>query len=160
MMKSVKKAVIFTVLTVLWTGVIFSFSLQPAEASASLSGGLLQCLLNWIDWLTGIQILVSFAHFLIRKLAHFLEFFLLGTLSFEASKHLFSKWYPSFCYGAMIAVCDELLQYVTGGGRAMRLTDMLLDMFGVGVGILLVSFCQKFLANRKNKNADNNKKSA
>lgn len=153
-MKSQKKALLFAVLTVLWTGVIFSFSLQPAEASASLSGGLLQCLLDWFDWLTGLQIPVSVAHHLIRKAAHFGEFFLLGIFSFQASKYLWQKRFPALAYGILIAVTDEVIQFFTGGGRAMRVADMLLDTAGVAAAILILSFFQKMFTQRKHKNTE------
>ena len=150
-MKSKKKAVIFTVLALLWTVVIFSFSLQPAEASASLSGGLLKRLLDWFHAITGLQIPPSFAHFLIRKTAHFGEFFLLGVFSYHASKHWFGKWVPALCYGALIAVSDELIQHFTGHGRAMRIADMLLDTAGVFAAILVILGISKSVAARKHK---------
>ncbi len=153
-MKSQKKALLFGVLTLLWTGVIFSFSLQPAKESASLSGGLLKCLLDWLDWLTGLQIPVSFAHFLIRKIAHFGEFFLLGIFSFQASKYLWQKRFPALIYGIVIAVCDEGIQYFTGGGRAMRVTDMLLDTFGVAAAVLLLVWFHRLSIRRKYKHTE------
>lgn len=145
---------IYTVLTLVWTVVIFSFSLQPAEASANLSGGLLNRLLSWFHWLTGLQIPTYFAHFLIRKAAHFGEFFLLGTFAYQASKYWLQKWWPALLYGILIAISDECIQYHTGGGRAMRISDMLLDTLGVAAAILAVIGLAKLLARRKHKNAN------
>ena len=153
-MKSYQKAMIFTVLTLIWTAVIFSFSLQPAEASANLSGGLLKRLLNWFHWLTGLQIPTYFAHYLIRKAAHFSEFFLLGVFAYQASKYWLQKWWPALGYGILIAISDECIQYHTGGGRAMRISDMLLDTAGVAAAILTVMFLAKRIACRKHKNAN------
>ena len=154
-MKSQKKAVIFSLLTILWTAVIFSFSLQPAEASASLSGGLLQRLLDWFYWCTGLQIPTSFAHFMIRKIAHFSEFFLLGILGYQACKNWLGKWWPALCYGAVIAVMDEHIQYFTASGRAMLVTDMILDTAGVATAIVLTLLFAEIAAKRKNKNTKN-----
>ncbi|MBR5239566.1 MAG: VanZ family protein [Clostridia bacterium] len=154
-MKSWKKASLFTALALLWTAVIFSFSLQPAEASASLSGGLLQRLLDWFYWLTGLSIPTYFAHFLIRKAAHFGEFFLLGILSYQASKHWFGRWYPALLYGAVVAVADEHIQHYTGGGRAMLISDMILDTVGVATAILLLLLLAKISRNKKHKNTKN-----
>lgn len=159
-MKHRQKSILFAVLTLLWTGVIFSFSLQPAEASASLSGGLLKTLLNWFHWLTGLQIPVSFAHFLIRKTAHFLEFFLLGVFACQTSRLLLKKWWPALLYGGLIAVTDEVIQYFTGSGRAMRVTDMLLDTVGVAVAILVMWYFGKIRTNQKHKNTKNREKRA
>ncbi|MBO5020620.1 MAG: VanZ family protein, partial [Clostridia bacterium] len=81
-MKKPNKWWIYALLTLSWTGVIFAFSLQPANASANLSGGLLQRLLNlWYQW-TNLQIPVDAVHRLFRKVAHFGEFFVLGTFAF------------------------------------------------------------------------------
>lgn len=154
-MKSWKKALFFTIVTLLWTGVIFFFSLQPAEASANLSGGLLQRLLGWFYWLTGLKIPTSFAHFLIRKTAHFGEFFLLGVFAFGASKHWWKIWWPALLYGIWVAVTDEVIQFFTGSGRAMRVSDMLLDTAGVITAILITSVILKSFAQRKHKNTEN-----
>lgn len=154
-MKSYKKAIVFTVLTLIWTAVIFSFSLQPAEASANLSGGLLKRLLNWFHWITGLQIPTYFAHYLIRKAAHFGEFFLLGVFAYQASKYWVQKWRPALLYGILIAISDECIQYHTGGGRAMRISDMLLDTAGVAFAIFTVIVLTKRLTRRKHKNTKN-----
>lgn len=159
-MKSQKKAILFTVLSILWTAVIFSFSLQPAKESSTLSGGILQRLLDWFYWLTKLQIPSYFAHFLLRKLAHFGEFFLLGVFSYQAGKHLFGTWYPALIYGALVAVADEHIQHYTGGGRAMLVSDMMLDTAGVEIAILVMVLVTKFLANRKHKHTKNNLKNA
>ena len=159
-MKLQKKTATFGILTLLWTAVIFSFSLQPAEASASLSGGLLKHLLAWLHQFTGLQIPISFAHHLIRKTAHFLEFFLLGTLADATSRHLIQKWWPALCYGAIVAVTDEVIQHFTGSGRAMRAADMLLDTVGVAVAILLWNTIVKIRTARKNKNTKTTKNPA
>ena len=142
-------------LTLLWTLVIFSFSLQPAQASANLSGGLLQHLLDWFYRLTGLQIPTYFAHVLIRKTAHFVEFFLLGVFSYQTSRHWFSKWYPALLYGALVAVTDEYIQHCTGGGRAMLVSDMILDTCGVAAAIGVMLLIVKLSKNKKHKNSKN-----
>ena len=159
-MKSRKKAMIFTLLTLMWTAVIFSFSLQPAETSAGLSGGLLQRFLNWFYGLTGILLPADLMHMLIRKTAHFCEFFLLGVLGYHASKNLFQKIWPALMYGAFVAVTDECIQHITGSGRAMRFSDMVLDTVGVATAILVIWGLGKLAAKRKHKNTKKNKKSA
>ena len=151
-MKHRQKSILFAVLTVLWTGVIFSFSLQPAQASSNLSGGLLQILLSWIHRFTTLQIPVSLAHHLIRKTAHFLEFFLLGTLAYKTSGLFWEKWLPALIYGMLIAVTDETIQFFTGSGRAMRISDMLLDTAGVATAILVMWYLGKLCTRRKHKN--------
>ncbi len=155
-MKLQKKAVLYTLLTLLWTAVIFSFSMQPATVSVGLSGGLLQSLLTWFYGLTGIHLPADLMHTIIRKTAHFCEFFLLGVLSYQASKYLLQnvqkiqkKWI-ALLYGALVAVADECIQFCTGAGRAMRVTDMILDTCGVATAILVMMLLTK--KNKKHKN--------
>ncbi len=145
-MKSHKKAVVFTLLTLLWTAVIFSFSMQPANVSVGLSGGLLQHFLNWFYGLTGVHLPADLVHTIIRKTAHFCEFFLLGVFSFQASRYLFEKMlikWPALLYGALVAVADECIQFCTGAGRAMRVADMILDTCGVVTAVVMMALLTK-----------------
>ncbi len=153
-MKSQKKTVLFVVLTLLWTVVIFSFSLQPAKVSAGMSGSVLEYILDWFYKLTGILLPADLTHTLIRKTAHFCEFFLLGIFARQATKRVWKAWWPALCYGALVAVCDECLQYLAKSGRAMRVTDMLLDTAGVATAILLSGIIAKRVANKKHKNTE------
>ena len=98
-MKRKNKAILWCCITLLWTGVIFWFSLQPATASANLSGGLLQKLLGWFYQITAIQIPVERAHWLFRKAAHFGEFFLLGIFSGSFFHAIWKKTFPALLYG-------------------------------------------------------------
>lgn len=155
MMKSQKKAIIFTLLALLWTAVIFSFSMQPAKVSVGFSGGLLQSLLSCFYGLTGIHLPADLMHTIIRKTAHFCEFFLLGVLAYQATRYLFAKMqklqqkWPVLLYGALVAIADECIQFCTGSGRAMRVTDMLLDTCSVAAAILVMA-----LLFRKHKNTE------
>ncbi len=136
-----QKLILWGVLTLLWTAVIFSFSMQPANQSANLSGGLLQALLGWIYALTEVEIPLAMVHNLFRKAAHFAEFFVLGIFSGNCSRSLFEKRSPALLYGGLIACLDEILQFHTGAGRAMRFSDMLIDFSGVfvAVGMLILA---------------------
>ncbi len=151
-MKIQKKTVFFAVLTLLWTAVIFAFSLQPASVSADMSGGVLQRILDWFYAVTGVMLPAGLTHTVIRKTAHFCEFFLLGTLSYQVSKQIFKIRWPALCYGAFVAVTDEVIQYFTDSGRAMRFTDMCLDTAGVAAAILVAGFLGKIRTKKKHKN--------
>lgn len=80
------KKYIWTILTLLWIGVIFSFSLQPAAVSEGVSVGFGRWLLETVAgklW-KGAESLsaerLDCLHHLLRKAAHFSEYFLLGIL--------------------------------------------------------------------------------
>ena len=138
-MKQSRKTVLFFILTLCWTGVIFSFSLQPATASAELSGGILSRLLELMFQLTGIRIPPDMIHNLFRKVAHFGEFFILGGFASLWLKNAKKPWLMPLFYCGSIALLDECLQFITGEGRAMRILDMGIDIFGAFAGILLIN---------------------
>ncbi len=148
-MKSNKKALVWGIVTLVWTGVIFMFSLQPANQSANLSGGILTHILEWIYQWTGMVIPIEAVHNLFRKLAHFIEFFLLGLFAMQFFGAMKKRPLWAFGYGALIAVVDETIQFFTGAGRAMRFSDMVLDTFGVFVALL---FLWIFAPKSKKKN--------
>ncbi len=148
-MKSKNKAILWGILTIVWTCVIFSFSLQPASQSANLSRGILAHILEWLDQWTGMVIPIEAVHNLFRKLAHFTEFFLLGLLAMQFFGAIKKRPLWTLCYGALIAVMDETIQFFTGAGRAMRFSDMVLDTFGVLFALLLLWI---FVPKSKKKN--------
>lgn len=142
--KTYQKYTIMT-LTLIWMGVIFWFSAQPAVQSAGMSGavlGGLQKLLLDIPVLN--TVLVSgMAEHLLRKGAHFLEYTVLGVLLLLcANSHLSEKWKKlrlpvAFVSGILYAGTDELHQYYVPG-RSAQFSDVLLDSAGVLTGIILI----------------------
>ena len=120
---------------VIWCVVfIFSNSLQIAEVSSEISGrftALLNRIFSYLPW----EIVLTEG--LVRKLAHFAEFTLLGFLStlclFSYTKKLiaFSPW--PLLFGLFIAVCDESIQKFVPG-RTGQMKDVLIDFSGVCCG--------------------------
>lgn len=144
-------------ITCIWTGVIFSFSLQPAEVSNETSMGvgnfLLETFFPWLydTWEEMPLAQKDMLHFVLRKCAHFSEYFVLGALAIWT-------WYQTkrghsravawgHCF--LIASLDECLQLFVGG-RSGQFRDVLLDSVGALAGILVLSFIRlKFLSGRK-----------
>ena len=130
---------IFMVMTILWVVVIFSLSLQPAEVSNDVSGSFLQKVMEWF-FTGGLgQAQVDFLHSIIRKCAHFTEFFVLGVLSSLAISYteLLRKGLTGISFCLLVAITDETIQLFVGG-RAGRILDVLIDGTGALVGIVLV----------------------
>ena len=78
------KKYLYPMLTLCWVALIFSFSLQPADASSQVSSGLLRTLLE--TFLPGLVERLSAAQLemlelFVRKCAHFTEFAILGVFS-------------------------------------------------------------------------------
>lgn len=139
------KRFIFIIITLIWTAVIFSFSLQSGEVSGDLSGSVLEAILGFFmpGVLESPEKLELF-HLILRKCAHFTEFMILGVLSSIALKHM-KVGYKNIIgvgYCVLIASLDETLQLFVSG-RAGRVQDVLIDSAGALVGVLVVVICFK-----------------
>ena len=143
------KRFIFITITLIWTAVIFSLSLQSGEVSGDLSGSVLEALLGFFmpGVLESPEKLELF-HLILRKCAHFTEFMILGVLNSIALKYM-KVGYKSIIglgYCVLIASLDETLQLFVSG-RAGRVQDVMIDSAGALVGIVVVFVCLKFKMN-------------
>ncbi|MBQ6153177.1 MAG: VanZ family protein [Ruminococcus sp.] len=141
-MKIVKRIarVVFPVLSVLMITFIFYQSSMDADASSVESGSLLEMINGFLSSL-GISPFVS--DHLIRKAAHFSEYFILGTLLFASMKVWLSKdvlilTYPAGA-GLLVALSDEFIQTFSNG-RSSEFKDVLLDLAGVLTAIVALYF--------------------
>ncbi len=134
------------ILLVIWTGVIFGFSAQNSEDSSEVSHGIVDRVaeavypnyknLNESEK----QEVLERIDMPVRKLAHFLEFFVLGLIAFVffATFNGFSlklKFIIPFVYGLIYAVIDELHQLLVAG-RACRVLDVCIDLAGVLLAVI------------------------
>ncbi len=121
-----KRRIIFGILAVLWLGFIFFNSLQDAKVSGSMSGGILSALHLPLELET-----------LIRKLAHFFFFMILGLLvggTFYKGKKVLI---PIVLLCVLLCACaDETLQLFSDG-RSSELRDVWIDFSGATVGAVL-----------------------
>lgn len=153
-MKQNKKN-IYIALTLLWTVIIFSFSLQPGEVSSDMSQGfgrwLLQTFAPWLlDYMESLSPeQLEYLHFLLRKCAHFTEYFILGVLAISAvyQTKFSNKWRYALLYGVLVAAIDETIQRFVPE-RAGRLADVFLDSSGVFFGIICYLLFKKFSCSR------------
>ncbi|SHF52491.1 MULTISPECIES: VanZ family protein [Caloramator] len=135
-------------LVLIWMGVIFLFSSQNGDKSSE-NNKFIVYILNTL----GIDIntiLSGNADFIIRKAAHFTEYFILYFLLYNALKEDF--YFTSSTIFAIIitflyAVSDEFHQsFVPGRGPAFR--DVLIDTSG-GVFCMVVIYLSKIIRKRK-----------
>lgn len=146
------KKLIFTILTLIWTAVIFAFSLQSGDISGDLSGSVLETILGFFmpSVLNNPERLKLF-HLVLRKCAHFTEFMILGVLARNAIQYM-EFHYKGICAMAFcvsIAAIDETLQLFVSG-RAGRVQDVLIDSAGAVMGIVLVVVWLKLKSKRLN----------
>lgn len=131
----------------IWMGVIYMFSAQPASASSQMSGSLMKWLIGIIDVTPIPEILgEDLLHTLIRKMAHFTIYFVLGVLVFRATQEgIKIEWrsiWISFLICVIYAGSDEFHQlYVPG--RSGQVTDVLIDSSGALLGILTTQIVHK-----------------
>ncbi len=139
-------SVIMLIFSIFCMYMIFMFSYQSSEISASESGFLYRFFMN----LVGNRIFIS--HNTFRKIAHFLEFTALGFGTFGALffyNGFYCVW-TSFIFCQLYSISDEIHQYFVPG-RACRVFDYLVDCSGVICGILVFYLISEIILKIKNK---------
>ena len=150
-------ALLFSVLT---SVAIFLFSAQNGEKSGSSSDGLTEKILH----IFGVEkedeaderyqeVVISVGSVL-RKMAHFTEYFIFGAALCGFFSTFGWKWYGtggiSLAVCALYAASDELHQYFVPG-RCASVWDVLLDSTGALCGIVLVlGICMIVRKHRQN----------
>ena len=124
---------------VLWCGLIFFMSNQNADESSNQSLFLAEVLNRWLKQLFGPHAFPVSEH-AVRKTAHFLEYLVLGCLLFmgflDKSK-LARSILLVFAAGLIFSVSDEIHQLFIPG-RTMRPSDILIDMAGITIAVVMM----------------------
>ena len=119
-----KRKIIFLVLFILFTLYIFSNSMMPAKESAK-QGGRVIAFLTYL-----FSCSQHTATLIVRKSAHFLEFFIQGALFSGIIFESFKKNYIYLLFfGLLTAVTDEFIQNFSEG-RGSMVSDCLIDFSG------------------------------
>lgn len=138
-----------TVLIILTLALIWGHSLLGREASTEESGFVMELLEPVLEMVVGEG---NVTEFLVRKLAHFTEFFVLGLelLTFFAyRKPLFPQAFLlALTHGFFAAFLDETIQ--TFSGRGPMIQDVWLDICGFAVGASLMLGIMVWRKHRKN----------
>ncbi len=149
------KRIILTILLISWIGVIFSFSNQNGEESQKLSDNVTEAIIDKTVELTRIEItkaqkeqLIEDSRFVIRKIAHFSIYFILGIIayltikSYDFKKIIFYTLIICLVY----AISDEVHQMFIAE-RTPHLLDIFIDFSGAFISCMLIHL----LINVKNK---------
>ncbi len=127
-------------------GVIFYFSARPAVQSSEQSA----VFVEWLKKLFGENEMFSF---IVRKLAHFLEFAGLALLFNIALYFTYLKTKPHMAviFTALYAASDEIHQIFVDG-RSCQLVDWGIDVFGAVCGtigfLVIFAIISKILKNK------------
>ncbi|CEK32861.1 acetobutylicum phosphotransbutyrylase,Predicted integral membrane protein,VanZ like family [[Clostridium] sordellii] len=141
-------------LTIIWMGLIYYMSNQPASISSSQSGGFINMLSNLPIIGNTIKELmkIGIAEFLIRKSAHMFLYFMLSILIYMVFKNINNK--KAYLYsiiGCFIYACTDEIHQLFIIGRSGEFKDVLVDTLGATIGLLIVFIINKILNLRKNK---------
>ncbi len=146
--------ILFLILLITTFVIIFWFSSQNGDESGKMSKGLINILLNiFFSKSSNKEEIINILHPIIRKLAHFTIFTLVGIWSmslletFNLSKK--NKILISVLIGFLYACSDEIHQRFISDRFASPI-DVLIDTCGVVFGIIIVIIIIKAVNKRKN----------
>ena len=140
-----KKKIIYLVMLILWIGFIFGNSLMNGKSSGSFSGSITEVIHNVLQNIH-INIKIETLHTIIRKGAHFSEYFLLGIIMilnvYQYLKE--AKYFISFSIGfcLLISIIDETIQTFVEG-RSGNIVDVGIDSLGFLLSILIMSLLDR-----------------
>ena len=120
---------------------ILTQSLLPANISSNQSGFIVDFLHPLVSNI-GIKINIETFSQIVRKLAHFTEFFLLGVLWYVIYMKYFNKAkliIVVLIHGLLSAIADETIQLFVDG-RSGEIGDVLIDFSGVILASIMMYF--------------------
>lgn len=122
-----------TILMLLWMILIFTMSSFDATESANQSNFIVNIITN-IFKIENIEVL----SFIIRKLAHFTEYLILGflTINMLNKNDISKKYLISILICIIYATSDEIHQIFVPG-RACQIRDILINSIGSITGVYL-----------------------
>lgn len=137
-MKTRKTGIILLCLLILFTiGFIWGNSMKSRSESQLLSLGVLQFIRPLLDAIFSPEHVTDH---LVRKLAHFTEFAMLGAelalLSVLLGKRELHSILNCLFAGLLVAVADETIQLFSS--RGSQVIDVVLDFSGVVMGVLVL----------------------
>lgn len=131
--------IIWWVLIISWCSFIYVQSDKPADESSKSSIRIVELVNKSIEGVAGHG-RFAISETFVRKVAHFLEYFVLGCLLFMGflrTENFRKTIIFALAAGFLYAVSDELHQnYVPG--RAMRYYDVIIDTAGVATGLYVL----------------------
>ena len=135
------KHIIFIVLGILMHLLILTQSLLPANISSNQSGFIVDFLYPLVSNI-GIRINIETFSHIVRKLAHFTEFFLLGVIWYVIYMKYFNKAklvIVVLIHGLLSSIADETIQLFVDG-RSGEIRDVLIDFSGVILANIMMYF--------------------
>lgn len=138
---------VWIIILIWWIGFIFSNSIATAEESSDTSQGVVEVIEEVVQ---KVEPEFEISNHFVRKLAHFIEFFILGFI-FNFSYFIFKRQLKyhsvlSLFTGLIVSVIDETIQ-LSSVGRAGMIKDVWID-FSATITALLTLFVVIFIIKR------------
>lgn len=132
-----------------WMGFIFSNSLATAEKSSETSQGVVEVIEEVIQ---KIEPEFELSNHFVRKLAHFVEFFILGLL-FTVSYYVVLIDFQfhlclSLFFGLLVSLVDETIQLISNG-RSASVKDVWIDFSAVITSVLIFALVNLIIKRKK-----------
>lgn len=140
-----KKMIVGWLLVILLMGIIYYFSNQESVQSSNTSSGITKVIFDLFD-LDSLFEFESF-HSLIRKLAHFSVYALLGFLLYNAIFYTKKMDYINILVLAIFLVflyaCSDEVHQLFVYGRSGEIRDVIIDSSGGSIGAIIYYFYLK-----------------
>ena len=137
------KKKISIILVILWMILIFIMSSFSGNDSSNQSNFIVDIISNIFN-INNIELL----SLIIRKLAHFTEYFILGILVYNMIYNLNKKKYISIIICILYAISDEIHQLFVVG-RSCKIIDILIDNLCSKLGIYFLYLIYKIILKKK-----------
>ncbi|MBB6446699.1 VanZ family protein [Bacillus benzoevorans] len=127
---------------IVWMGVIFLLSAQPATESNELSKGITEYIIKIVEMVhPGAELNIWINNNEVRGHAHFATYLVLGILVMLILRSMgirvIQRMGLALFLCVLYAVFDEIHQ-IFSPGRGIQLKDVFVDSIGASVGIILV----------------------
>ena len=150
---------VLIILAIIWMGVIFMFSAQVSDESKSSSNKVTSAVVNTVISIKKENIseekrqkIIEDKTFIVRKTAHFTEYFILGLiliLYLQTKEKLTTKYIIlAIIFCVLYATSDEIHQLFVDG-RSCKIIDILIDTCGSSLAILGFTSIYKLTTNLK-----------
>lgn len=150
---------VLIILAIIWMGVIFMFSAQVSDESKSSSNKVTSAVVNTVISIKKENIseekrqkIIEDKTFIVRKSAHFTEYFILGLiliLYLQTKEKLATKYIIlAIIFCVLYATSDEIHQIFVDG-RSCKIMDILIDTCGSSLAILGFTSIYKLTTNLK-----------
>lgn len=145
------KKVLWTSALIIWMIVIFIFSNQNGEKSQKTSDGLIKNVVNIVYQISNRELtkekeeqIIENTSLIIRKMAHFTVYFILGIISYFTLKNyqVQNIVFYSILICVLYACSDEIHQWFSAG-RSGKILDVCIDTLGGITAIVSIMILKK-----------------